>query len=96
MNIIYSLILFIGTLIGSMNGMPIYQPHNNQINIDHNPAIVITKPTQPSASIYILDNDNQAIAPPAPPPAPPGPIEDKNKIEYILYEPLELVPVITE
>jgi hypothetical protein len=57
MNLIYSIFLIIGSLFGTMNALPIYQPpHHNQIKIDTNPAIVVTKPTQPPASFYILDN----------------------------------------
>jgi hypothetical protein len=87
MKFIYSVCIVIGSLIGAIQSMPI--PHNNQIKIDLDPAIVITHP--PASILYdingVLTNPEiePAIVPPPPPPAPPGPI---------LYEPLELGPVV--
>ena len=91
MKFIQSVCIILGAVISAINSLPI--PHNNnnnnhnhnQIKIDLDPAIVVTRPTHPPASIlYDINGDidgvlrnpevNLAIVPPAPPPAPPGPI----------------------
>ena len=75
MNLIYSIILIIGSLFGTtVQSLPIYQP------INHN--IAIAQPEYKSPSVYIINNN--AIFPPSPP-SPPN---------LILYEPLEIGPVI--
>ena len=72
MKFIYSLMVIVGAIFGSINSLPIYQPLN------HN----IANPEYKSPSVFIINNN--AIIPPSPP-SPSG---------SILYEPLEIGPVI--
>jgi len=101
MNFLYSVIIFIGTLFGSINSLPIYQPFQN----DGNPLVL--QPVHKSASGYIIHVNPAIIPPPSPPPY--GPIlydEQKTNDEIIkniqlsfipppprpiLYEPLEII-----
>ncbi len=70
-----------GYLFGQITSTPIYS-QNKQTKIDLNPAIVVTKPSQP----ILYDND-QAIVPPPPPPAPPGPIDEIYSVNDTIIEP---------
>jgi hypothetical protein len=82
MNLIYSIILIIGSLFGTtVQSLPIYQPNNNNI--------AIAQPEYKSPSVYIINNDVQPIIVRQPPPPPPSP-------GPILYEPLELGPILYE
>ncbi len=84
MRFIYSVCIIIGAVISAINSLPVPNNHNNQIKIDLDPAIVITRPPVPPASMLydingVLTNPlipeiGPVIVPAAPPPAPPTPI----------------------
>jgi len=66
MKFVYSLMIIVGAIFGSINSLPIYQPLNYNI----------AEPEYKSPSVFIINNN--AVVPPPP----------------ILYEPLEIGPVI--
>jgi hypothetical protein len=71
MNLIYSAILIISTIISSTIGFP--------ISIENGPAIVV-KQNKPIIYSPVNETIIKAIIPPPPPPAPPGPIDEINDI----------------
>ena len=68
----------LGYLFGQITSTPIYS-QNKQTKIDLNPAIVVTKPSQP----ILYDNDPAIISQPP----PPGAIDEIYSVNDTIIEP---------